>query len=274
VSGYTPVFRSIFQGTLCGKYPDLPVWLVLLALADRHGEIDAHPSYIATVSGLPQADVEAAIHKFCQPDDASRTADEDGRRLVPIPGRGFGWTIVNHGKYREKARLAARSEREVETGINAARMRQRREAEKTAGDRRRPPETAPDHPSDSDADSDSDKKKKLRPPPAANTQALARVREIFPKRAGGNPWGKAAKAINARIAEGATWEQLIAGTERYAAFCAATDKVGTEYVKQAATFFGPDRHYLEPWNPPATKSQAKQDANLAASLQWLGGTSQ
>ena len=74
MSGYTPVFRSVFQGTLCGKYPELPVWLVLLALADRHGEIDAHPSYIAMVSGLPQADIETAIRKFCEPDEASRSA--------------------------------------------------------------------------------------------------------------------------------------------------------------------------------------------------------
>jgi hypothetical protein len=152
LSGYTPVFRSVFQGTLCGKYPELPVWLVLLALADRHGEIDAHPSYIATVSGLPQPDIEAAIRSFCQADEASRTSTEDGRRLVPIPNRGFGWIIVNHGKYREKARLAAKSEREVEAGTNAERM----------ADRRRPPQTAGDRPSDSDAYTDSDYGEQLR----------------------------------------------------------------------------------------------------------------
>lgn len=157
MSGYTPVFRSIFQGTLCGKYPELPVWLVLLALADKHGEIDAHPSYIATVSGLPQADIETAIRSFCEPDPNSRTASEDGRRLVPIPNRGFGWTIVNHGKYREKARLAAKSEREVESGANARRLSARRDSpDASAADRRSPPPTAGHRPSDSDSDSDTD----------------------------------------------------------------------------------------------------------------------
>lgn len=163
MSGYTPVFRSIFQGTLCGKYPELPVWLVLLALADKHGEIDAHPSYIATVSGLPQADIEAAIRAFCEPDPNSRTESEDGRRLLPIPNRGFGWTIVNHGKYREKARLAAKSEREVESGANARRLNARRESPSASdGDRLLPPVTAGDRPSDSDSDADADYGEQLR----------------------------------------------------------------------------------------------------------------
>lgn len=107
---------------------------------------------------------------------------------------------------------------------------------------------------------------------AANTQALERVKAIYPKRAGGNPWGKAAKAINARLDEGATVEQLVAGTERYAGYCAATGKVGTEFVKQAATFFGPDCHFREPWNLPPSRAQSKQDANIAASMQWLEGS--
>lgn len=112
--------------------------------------------------------------------------------------------------------------------------------------------------------------KKLRPPKtAAITREIDQFKQIYPKRAGGNPWSRAEKAISARLAEGASWEQLLAGTERYAAFCVATGKVGTEYVKQAATFYGPDRHYLEAWLPPASKPQAKQDANVAASVAWL-----
>ena len=160
MSGYTPIFRSIFQGTLCGKYPELPVWLVLLALSDRHGEIDAHPSFIATVSGIPQTDIETAIKRFCEPDEASRTPDEDGRRLTPIPGRGFGWIIVNHGKYREKARKAMRQIEETAAGRDAQRKRVERERNRPAesGDVRRSPaspaESGGVRLSDSDADSD------------------------------------------------------------------------------------------------------------------------
>ena len=125
--GYTPVFRSIFTGTLFGKYPDLPLWLVLLAMADKNGDIDAHPSYISAACGIPQTDVEACITRFCEADPASRTPDDDGRRLVPIEGRGFGWRIVNHSKYREKARKAMHQIEATATGRDAERKRLARE---------------------------------------------------------------------------------------------------------------------------------------------------
>lgn len=158
MSGYTPVFGSVFQGSLCGKFPDLPLWLVLLALSNSRGEIDCHPSYIATISGIPEDQVAACIARFCEPDPSSRTPDEDGRRLLPIEGRGFGWLIVNHRKYREKARLAAKNAREVEAGKNQERLQYRRSGDATAADRRRPPQTDP-----SNSNTNTDKKGRERP---------------------------------------------------------------------------------------------------------------
>lgn len=73
----------------------------------------------------------------------------------------------------------------------------------------------------------------------------------YPKRAGGNPKPSAYKAWNARLHEGVTPETLLTGVKRYAAFVAATGKLGSEYVKQAATFFGPDRHFDETWQAPS-----------------------
>jgi hypothetical protein len=69
----------------------------------------------------------------------------------------------------------------------------------------------------------------------------------YPKRTGDNPKGRALKAWNARRAEGHTAEELAEGVQRYARFCNATNKSGTELVKQAATFFGPDKAFLETW---------------------------
>jgi hypothetical protein len=54
------------------------------------------------------------------------------------------------------------------------------------------------------------------------------------------------------MAEGHTPEEFIAGAKRYADFMAAAGKVGTEYVKQAATFLGPDKPFLLPWEIPAS----------------------
>lgn len=77
----------------------------------------------------------------------------------------------------------------------------------------------------------------------------------YPKRAGGNSKRGALKAWNARLAAGDQAADLLAGTKRYAAFCAATGKVGTEFVKLAATFFGPDRHFAEVWALPVEQNR-------------------
>lgn len=75
----------------------------------------------------------------------------------------------------------------------------------------------------------------------------------YPKRAGGNSKSAAMKAWNARLREGCTEEVLLGGVRRYAAFVRATGKEGTVYVKQAATFLGPDKHFEEPFVPPEPK---------------------
>jgi hypothetical protein len=274
MSGYTPLFDSVFHGSLCGRWPDIGIWALMLAMQDKNGEIDAHPSYIATVTGCPVEQVEAAITRFCAPDPASRTPDHDGRRLEPIPNRGFGWIVLNHRKYREKARLLSREVSRVESGANRERMAARRA--QTPADPRRPTGTTADPPSDSDADADSNKEKKkiLRPLGAASGGfEIEEIRKIYPKRSGSQPWGKAKRSLEARMREGTDLATLLAGTARYAAYMASTDKLGTQYVMQAATFFGPDRHYAEPWAAPPSKQQTKQDANVAASVAWLNGSS-
>lgn len=81
---------------------------------------------------------------------------------------------------------------------------------------------------------------------------FAAAMAAYPKRVGGNSRGAALKQWRARLAQYGADEASImsAGTVRYAAFMRATDKEGTEYVKMAATFFGRDRHYAEPWDAP------------------------
>lgn len=74
--------------------------------------------------------------------------------------------------------------------------------------------------------------------------------KAYPKRAGGNNKQTAWKAWSARIREGVSAADMHSGVQRYAAFIAATGKTSTEYVKQAATFFGPDRHFSDSWTAP------------------------
>ncbi|HBN5543536.1 MULTISPECIES: helix-turn-helix domain-containing protein [Enterobacter cloacae complex] len=75
--------------------------------------------------------------------------------------------------------------------------------------------------------------------------------QAYPKRAGGNSKAAAWKAWKARIKDGVTTVAMLDGVNRYAAYVRATGSAGTQYVKQAATFFGPDRHFEEPWQAPS-----------------------
>lgn len=78
----------------------------------------------------------------------------------------------------------------------------------------------------------------------------------YPKRAGGNSKRDACKAWEARVKAGADPDDILAGVQRYAAFCRITGKTGTEFVKQGATFFGPSEHYLDDWTPPPPDGKA------------------
>ena len=73
----------------------------------------------------------------------------------------------------------------------------------------------------------------------------------YPKRAGGNSKAAAWKAWKALLKDGVNPEAMLAGVKRYATYARATGSVGTQYVKQAATFFGPDRHFEESWQAPS-----------------------
>lgn len=72
---------------------------------------------------------------------------------------------------------------------------------------------------------------------------------IYPKRPGANK-KETYKAWNARLKAGASVEAMTNGVKRYAAFCKAQN-TEPQYIKQAATFFGPSEHYLSDWKPPA-----------------------
>jgi hypothetical protein len=84
------------------------------------------------------------------------------------------------------------------------------------------------------------------------------IKQVYPKRGGGQRWPDAEKAYRTRRAEGVTHESIIDGVRRYATFMRITGKVGTEFVQQAATFLGRNQGYLEPWEPPAIAKDMNQ----------------
>jgi hypothetical protein len=143
VSGYTPVFAQIYQGTLYGKWPAAAVWASLLPLLDKNGHLEMSLQAISGMTGWPMDLLKQGIDELMQPDPSSRSAIAEGRRLVMIDAqRDWGWIAVNHSIYREKARLMAKSKYETSAGLNSKRMNDRRRPPETAGDRQEAPLTA------------------------------------------------------------------------------------------------------------------------------------
>ena len=87
-------------------------------------------------------------------------------------------------------------------------------------------------------------------------EAFEATWRVYPPRAGGNSKRAAFVSWQARLREGADPSAIEAGVLRYAAYLKATGKANSEFVKQAATFFGPNEHYLEPWAPPTQAAPA------------------
>jgi hypothetical protein len=108
--------------------------------------------------------------------------------------------------------------------------------------------------------------------PPTDPSWLAEFQKYYPKRGGDPNWRGAARAGNARIADGHIPDEFFAGARRYAEFCRITGKIGTEFVKQAATFLGPGKPFLEPWDAPATKADVRLDANLTAAQEFMRRT--
>ena len=99
----------------------------------------------------------------------------------------------------------------------------------------------PNPPERGDAD---DREQPARPDYPADFEA---VWADYPARAGGNSKRAAFKAWHARIKSGVTAKEIRDGVLRYRRYLEQSGKIGTEFVKQAATFFGPDEHYSQKW---------------------------
>lgn len=117
---YTKLANSILTSTIWME-PDHTrlVWLTLLAMADRNGEVQASIPGLANVARVPVESCRAAIQCFLSPDPDSRTKDDEGRRVEEIQG---GWLILNHAEYRN---LSSDDDRREKAAIRQQRFRDR-----------------------------------------------------------------------------------------------------------------------------------------------------
>lgn len=116
---YTKLANSILTSTVWMEDDQTRiVWLTLLAMADKNGEVQASIPGLANVARVSVESCERALTTFLSPDHYSRTKTEGGRRIQEIRG---GWHLINHDEYR---RLASEEDRKEKAAIRQARKRE------------------------------------------------------------------------------------------------------------------------------------------------------
>lgn len=101
---YGKLFAQMYDGTLGTKGPwqALVTFQQLIILADKSGVVDMTPEAISRRTTIPLEIITNGIQTLLEPDAASRSPDEEGRRITRISeSRDWGWRIVNYEHYRK-----------------------------------------------------------------------------------------------------------------------------------------------------------------------------
>jgi len=124
---YGKIFDSMYDSTLADDWRALITFQQMIVLCDADGTVDMTPHSIARRTGIPIEYIEAGLKILEAPDPYSRTPDQDGRRIERIDShRPWGWSIVNHEKYkvlqdadhvRAQTRERVRRHREKRKGV-------------------------------------------------------------------------------------------------------------------------------------------------------------
>lgn len=112
MNGYTKLFNSLITSTIWSEDDKTRIlWITMLAMADKNGEIQGSIPGLARIAGISVADTETALAKFLAPDKYSRTSTNEGRRIEIIAG---GWWLINHEEYRRRASLEDSKQKNAE----------------------------------------------------------------------------------------------------------------------------------------------------------------
>jgi hypothetical protein len=165
---YSKLFSQIVGSTIWAEdHTTRIVWITLLALKDKFGEVNGTPVGLARIANVTVAECNAALAKFLSPEPSRH---DDGRRIEEIE---HGWLILNHAKYQ---RLASKEDSQERNAERQRRFRMRHDITVT---KRNAPVTPHNASvtvnrdiSDSDVDVDTDKKEKKDNNTASKTRSV------------------------------------------------------------------------------------------------------
>lgn len=97
--GFVKVYGTILTSSVwVESHQTFRVWMTMLLLADRDGYVAGTVPGLANLARVTPDECREALGVLLAPDKDSRTKEHRGRRVKAVDG---GWTILNHGKYRE-----------------------------------------------------------------------------------------------------------------------------------------------------------------------------
>lgn len=97
---YAKLFSSITESSLWSEPKEARLLFVsMLARADATGFVEAALPGLARLANLSISEVESAIDILEKPDPYSKNPDNEGRRVMRVPG---GWMILNYEVYRNR----------------------------------------------------------------------------------------------------------------------------------------------------------------------------
>jgi len=98
---YVKLFDDLLDSTIwMEKDHVVRVWLALLLLANREGFVEIPIPALASRARVDLDDCAGAIARLESPDPYSRTALEEGRRILRVTADKTLWKIVNYEYYR------------------------------------------------------------------------------------------------------------------------------------------------------------------------------
>lgn len=155
---FAKIHRQLLLSSIWGDdpWPRL-VWVTLLMLADRYGNVTGAVTGIAHTARVPLQETVLALQAFQAPDPHSSNREFEGRRIKEISG---GWHILNHGRYRE---LGTSEETREKTAERVRRYRERNGVKRpvthaNAGNGETPSEADTEADTEAEADLRSEKK--------------------------------------------------------------------------------------------------------------------
>lgn len=95
---YVKLFSSILTSSVWSEdNATRIVWITMLALADKDGDVRSSPSGLARLANVSIEECQKALAKFQAPDPEDPTQENEGRRIEERDG---GWFIFKYQHYR------------------------------------------------------------------------------------------------------------------------------------------------------------------------------